>query len=588
MVVMKKLLPALLFLLLAYTGCKKDQTAQPNPAGDTTNTGSNGKTGTSGPALGTLSTNVVTSGMLVNLSGSNLPTSASDIKVSFNGVDAPVQFSSLSGLIVKVPVTTSGNIKAVIGDQTLTGPAFTYVAAPAVTAISPTMITTGTVVTLTGTNFQAEGLSTSVSFNGAAAVIQSISATEIKVVAPKTSNGLVRVSLTPNISGLSPAYTYTSPALLVPYVSGDVTLASQSDVDAFTAVNKGRQLQITGDLNISGADVTSVSGLANITSVSGKIYINNAAALSDAPFLNTITHAGSIYFVYTGLTNVSFNNLTDFTGGIYLSSLDKLTHVSFSNLSTPAYVYIHYVPLLTDLSFMSKITATSGISLIYSGATSLKADNLATMGNLELQNCAALSTVSFRSLTATTSENLLGIVVSQCTALKHMDLTALSTVAGKFSLSGTSLTDMNGFAALTRAGSLTLLGNDELADLQGLKRLTAVTLAATTGGLTYGSVNINGINIALNPKLTSLNGLQNVATLPLLTIRNNTALNDLCPLKKQILAMNALPAYTYRYIPCCAPENNSYLNGSTAALTLTANGNYATAQNALDALSQCP
>lgn len=579
---MKKLLPAFLFLL-ACAACKKDSQTQPDPAGADIV-----KTGNGVPILGSLSPNVVTAGMTVSLAGLNLPSSASAIKVSLNGVDAPVRSSSPSGLVIQVPVTSSGGVKAVIGDQTLNGPTFTYVAAPAISSMSPATVTTGSVVTLTGTNFQAVGLNTTVSFNGVTAVIQSITPTEIKVVAPKTANGKVTVALTPGITAVGPAYVYVSPGLLTPYVSGDVSLASQSDVDVFTTMNKGRQLQITGDLNLLGADITSVAGLSNITSVSGRVYMSYTTALTEAPFLNSLTQAGSIYLVSAGLTRLSLNSLRDFKGGFYLFSLTKLAQISFNGLETPAYISIDNSPLLSDLSFLNRITATGSITLYTCGGAALQADNLQSTSSISLYYCPDLALLSFRSLSAITGDNISGLIVSGCTALAKVRFDALTSITGQCTFSATALTDMNGFSTLKRAGALTLTNNNALADLQGLKELSALTLPAVTSAARAGSLKFNGIDIEFDPKLTSLNGLQNVSTLPILTIQNNAALNDLCPLKKQLLALNALPAYTYRYTPCCDAPVNSFVPGSRAALTLSANGTYAGAQNVLNALCQCP
>ena len=54
-----------------------------------------------------------------------------------------------------------------------------------------------------------------------------------------------------------PVFTYVDLDLTAPYVNGDVALKTQADVDAFVALNKGKELQITGSLVIGGSDVTS-------------------------------------------------------------------------------------------------------------------------------------------------------------------------------------------------------------------------------------------------------------------------------------------------------------------------------------------
>ncbi|OOQ61521.1 IPT/TIG domain-containing protein [Mucilaginibacter pedocola] len=575
---MKKLLPALILVLLSIAACKKDNNTPPEEKPGT---------GAAAVTLGSLSVSMVTEGMSVTLSGSNLPAATSEVKVTFNGVDAPVQYSSGTALIVTVPVTTSGSVKAVIGGKTISGPSFIYVSIPKITAISPTVVSEGSVVTITGTGLQASGLTTVVSFSGIPGTIDSATPTELKVIVPKAASGKVTVTLAPQIFGLSAPYTYVSPGLLAPYSNGSVILTSQAEVDAFVDMNKGKQLQVTGDLEISGGDINSVAGLSIITSISGKVSFRNVEGLADAPFLSTLSKAGELSFVYAGLTSLNLNNLQGFTGGIYVNNMAKLSSVNFSGLTAPSYISLNYTPLLTDLGFLSNITSTGSISLTNTGARMLRADNLTTIRSVDISGCAALTSVSMRSLITTTGNYSSGITISQCPALTTVDFSALTTVAGKLSLSGTAITGMDGFSALTGTGSLSLSGNSELQNLQGLKNLKTITSPAITSGALAGSVVFNGVNILLNPKLTSLDGLQNVTTLPLLTIRDNVSLNDICPLKEQINKLNAIPAYTYKYTPCCDFGIGYFKTGSRAALILTGNGSYATQQEALDAVELC-
>jgi hypothetical protein len=324
-----------------------------------------------------------------------------------------------------------------------------------------------------------------------------------------------------------------------------------------------------------------------ITSISGKLSFNYTPALTDAPFLNTLTQAGSISLVYSALQELNLNGLQNFTGSLYLSSATKLTRISFNALASLGYVSIYNSPLLTDMAFVRDVTAIGSVSLTYTGVTSLNLDNVRTISSLAFSNCSKLTSVSMKSLANATGTNISGITISQCPALTNANFDALETVAGKLTISGTAITDMNGFASLVNAGGLTLIGNPALADLQGLMRLSNITLPGITSAATAGSVTFNGVDIENNPKLASLNGLQNISSLPLLTLRNNASLNDFCPFKKQMLALSTLPAYTYKYTPCCDFPIGYYKTGTRAALGLATNSNYATAQDVLDALSLC-
>ena len=581
---MKKFLPVLLLLLFAFS-CKKDKTTLPIvPISNDIDAGGDSGTEASAPALKGMSATIVTAGMSIVITGVNLPSSANDVKVLFNEVSAPITFIQKSSIVVTVPVTTNGIVKVTIGNDTLTGPAFSYVTAPKITGISTSVVTTGTIVTIIGTNFQSNGLTTAVKFNYVSATLQSITPTEIKAVVPKTSNGIITVELTPDIRAIGPAFSYNAPELLIPYNNGNVTLNSQSDVDIFAKMNKDRQIEITGDLLIQGTDITSVSDLAGITSVSGKISIDNAVALTEAPFLDEIKHAGHIEIKYSGLSSLSFRKINNFSGYLRLSHLDKLRNVTFYNLTNPSSITIRYTPLITDISFLDNIISTGGIYLSYAGASALNLDKLTTISNIDIYTCESLKTISMRSLT-----RLVGGALSlrNCTSLSDVNFQALTTNAQELIISGSRLTNMNGFRSMQSSGSIMLLNNPLLADLRGLSNLTKLTLPAL-GAFSADNTLIvaKGIDIQLNPMLTSLAGLENVVTVPILTITRNNNLNDLCALKKPIIALSTLPAFSYRYVSPYGsgpPDQTRYID----ALTLSDNGNYPNTQDGLVAVTKC-
>ena len=578
--IMKKLLPALLVLLMALAGCKKDKSPEPgsktqplvtvtgiSPATVSagmvvsitgtdfgTDTGGvrvlfNGVAGTVQSITNTeikavvpvttsgyvtvytgnqISTGAAftfvdvtalpasgTSGTVVTITGTNFGTSTSGTKVLFNGVAGTVQSVTNTEIKAVVPVTSSGSIKVVIAGQTIIGPVFTYISLVTVTGLSPAIGSSGTVVTITGTNFGTSANGVSVLFNGVAGYVQSVASTEIKVAAPVSVSGNITVTLD-NQSIIGPAFTYTSP-LAAPYVNGDVTLRTQAEVDAFVALNKGRQLQITGNLYIGGNDITSVSGLSNITSVSGTLSLSTCPLLTDASFLNSITSAGSINFQDLAVTAITMDKLTGTTSYIMLSS------------------------------------------------------------------CKNLNTVSFKSITGITSNAIIfnGLRIISCDQLSRVDFSSLSSVTSAIFISNTAISNFSGFSSLQTAGSLSISGNPALADFQGLEHLTTLNLPAVTQF--YGGTAFNGLYITSNAKLTSLAGLQNLITVPIARIVNNAALNNFCPAKALI---NKLSTLNVQY----RSTNSVSLTGSfitVPALTLTSNGNYSTTADALAAVALC-
>ncbi len=506
---MKKLLPALLVLLLAFASCKKDAPPASNPTTPTSTTG-----------------------------------------------QAPAQ------------VTVSG--------------------------ISPSSGDAGTVVTISGTNFGTSTTGVVVSFNGVTGTVQSVTATEIKVVVPVTTSGTVTVTVG-NQTITGPMFTFVPAFLATPYVSGDVTLKTQAEVDAFVALNKMKQLQITGNLNIGVPnfydnqtnDITSVAGLSNITSVSGRIFFNKIN-VTEASFLNTITAVGSIWISSGGFTSLSFNNLKSFSGSFIIDALSNLTRVSINALTDVVEVRFTSCPLLTDLSFLNSITTANAIRVDGLGVSSITMDNLTSLAGssalstaIWINNNNSLTKVSFRSLKTIVPPSLnlgYGIVITDCPLLSNLDFSSLTSVGGKIVLKSINISDLNAFSSLQSSGAINITGNPVLASLHGLEHLTSVTLPAMTG-----SASFNGIYITNNAKLTTLSGLQNVTSAPIASITGNVLLNDFCSLKGPIIALNQLPAYPYTY----RNTSDQTVQASQPALTLTNNGNYATTQDALAAVALC-
>ncbi len=504
--VMKKLLPPLLVLLLAFNGCKKEQPTDPDP--------------------------------------------------------------------ITSPTPTTGT-------TTVQQPA----AQATVTAVSPSTGTSGTVVTVTGTNFGTSTTNVRVVFHGFAGTVQSVTPTEIKVVVPVTTTGDVVVSV--NLQTISTGITFTY--IPGPYVSGNVALATQAEVDDFAALNKGKQLQINGNLTIGrlgSKDITSVTGLSNITSVSGNIFISSTA-ITEASFLNTITAAGDISIYNSGFTTLSFNNLKLFSGSFTLNNLNSLTSISFNSLTTVNALYLYSCPLLTDVSFLNNLTSAGSIFFYNVGVTKITVDKLTTLtGDLTLQVITNLNSVSFKSL-----NNITGaLYVSACLQLSNANFDNLSSVSGKLTLAGTNLADLNTFSSLQTLGSLNVEYNSALSNLQGLAHVTALSLPAIAAGSSVStSTRLNGIYITGNSKLTSLTGLQNIQSAPVVYISDNAVLNDFCPLKAPITLCSALPVYSYTYnsTPRYPEELSKVISTSIPALTLTKNGNYATTPDALAAVALC-
>ncbi len=397
-----------------------------------------------------------------------------------------------------------------------------------VSGLYPSTISAGMTVTITGTNFGTLAADVTVTFAGTKATIQSVSPTQVTAIVPVLSapSGSVIVTIgNQTITGLS----YTTPAPLA-----SISLVTQAQVDSFVLVNRGKQLQLTGNLYIgnligSKPDIHDISGLSNITTIAGSLVISNCPLLTDVSGLNNITSAGSINFTGIGAT---------------LIAMDKLTSIN-------------------NLSFGSAFAFTN----------------------------KALTKLSFKSLS-----NVNGSIgIAACPQLSAVDFNSLASLSGRLTITNTLLTDLSGFSSLQNVASLVLSGNTALVSLQGLDKLNMLTGPAFTSPVSASDLSLlpREIYIANNIKLISLAGLQNLSPtgVQVIFITGNTSLNDLCPIKSVINAVSKLGPYVTQYLNVVNtgfPEPKfNFVNQTFAALNLTSNGNYAATADALVTIANC-
>jgi hypothetical protein len=476
-----------------------------------------------------------------------------------------------------------------------------------ITGISPAVVTAGTVVTLTGTNLGTAASDWVIYLQNKQATVQSVTPTEIKVIAPQTSTGMVTAQKRSSPVSTSSAllFTYYEASVINAYTNGDVQLVTQAEVDAFARLNKGKQLNIKGNLTIglptnsavSRSDIASVTALTDvIASVSGTITLR-WLAIAEAPFLNTITTAGGISINQCDFTSLKFNALQSLAGNISLTSLSKLNQLSFNQLYSVNNLNITSCASLADLSGFSHVQNAASINFsILNAVTAINMDELKTVSasGITLLLNTKLNHLSFKSLNNVTG----ALQLMSCLQLSDIDFKSLKSVSDRLTIVSTNLTNLDGFGAVQTLGALNLTSNPSLTSLQGMEQLTRLTLPAINGtvysaeGLGFGlrglAASLGGVNLQSNPALLSLAGLQNITALPVAYISGNKLLNDFCPFKKLSISTRALPDYSYTYLDRTINSGNGVTSQRTvAALTLTNNGNYATTPDALAAIALC-
>ncbi|MFC4820099.1 IPT/TIG domain-containing protein [Dokdonella ginsengisoli] len=190
--------------------------------------------------------------------------------VSFDGTPATFAVNSATQITATAPAHAAGAVAiavTTIGGTGSAANAYTYVAAPAITGVSPVQGPTagGTSVTITGANF---GGATAVSFGGTPAGAFTVnSATQITATAPAHAAGAVAIAVT-TIGGsgsAANAYTYVP----VPTVAGvspaEGPLAGGSSVTIAGADLGGATSVTFGGTPAASFTVTNASAIVAIT-----------------------------------------------------------------------------------------------------------------------------------------------------------------------------------------------------------------------------------------------------------------------------------------------------------------------------------
>ena len=171
------------------------------------------------PVLTSISPTAVSPGMQMTLTGSGFGATQGSGLVSFgNAAYGTVVSWSATQIVVTVPTSglAPGNVSVRQSGVYSNGVAFTVVAGPSITSLSPISGMVGTVVTISGSNL-GNGQSATVTFNGVAATPTNWTNTAITVpVPPSASSGSVLVTIgglpsngvaftvVPSISSISP------------------------------------------------------------------------------------------------------------------------------------------------------------------------------------------------------------------------------------------------------------------------------------------------------------------------------------------------------------------------------------------------
>ena len=357
------------------------------------------------PTITSFTPTSAASGTVVTITGTNFTGATA---VSFGGVNATsftiVNATTITATVGVGGATGSVNVTTPIGTATLNG--FTYSPTlpliPTITSFSPTSAVSGTVVTITGTNFTG---ATAASFGGVNATSFTIVNATIITATVGASGATGAVSIiTPTGTATLNGFIYLPTLPLIPTitsftptsaVSGTLVTITGTNFTGATAVSFGgvnatsftivNATTITATVSAGGA-----TGSVNVTTPIGTATLNGFTYSPTLPLIPTITSfsptsavSGTVVTIsgtnFTGATAVSFGgvNATSFTivnATTITATVGASGATGAVNIITPTgtatlngFTYLPTLPLITTITLFTPTSAVSGTVVTISG-----------------------------------------------------------------------------------------------------------------------------------------------------------------------------------------------------------------------------
>jgi hypothetical protein len=279
---------------------------------------------------------------------------------------------------------------------------------------------------------------------------------------------------------------------------GDVSIAVPADIDALAGVT-----QITGELRVENAALTSLDGLESLRCVEGDVVVQFDSSLASLAGLENLWHVGgglTIAYDMNALTDLDgLAGLTEVGDDVHLEGIPGLTDISaLDGLAVViSSLTIEDCPSLHDLYGLQNVTAAGAVYLDgLGGLTDLSGlESLATLtGDLVVYNCGNLE--SLDGLDALSGALGCDLRLAQNSQLADLAaLASLESINGElFVSSDDSLTGLGGLEGLSSiSGGLRFLGNPTLIDINALDGLAAFS---------------GGFEISDNPSLATCEAYQ--------------------------------------------------------------------------------
>jgi hypothetical protein len=236
-----------------------------------------------------------------------------------------------------------------------------------------------------------------------------------------------------------------------------VTLETAADVAALAALECE---VITGDLTVSGTEITSLSGLDNLHIVLGQLVVGGSV-------LPNLDGLDGLLYINAGL-NASAN--TD------LVSISALSNVKFGEGS----ISFHGNDVLQSLDGLQGAKRIAGLALTsnprLADITALSPERI--IGNILFSASGAVPKVEFAELHTVEGS----IQFTGEASLTAIAMPALSFISSNLLIAANPILAEIDLGALDRCPEITITGNAELRTLGGLPSLTSVSSSLTIAG----------------------------------------------------------------------------------------------------------
>lgn len=223
----------------------------------------------------------------------------------------------------------------------------------------------------------------------------------------------------------------------------NITFTTQAEINAFPAAFPNCT-RIDGSVTISGSDITSLSGLSNLTFIGGPLTIQDNPLLASLAGLNNVQQIGNRLTINNNiqLSNLNgLNNLVNVSQSFIISNNTSLSSITaLSNLNHVGGDMIIENNKLANLNGLQALTIV-GSSLVVKNSTGLVnlqgLNNLVTVSrNLEISNNSHLLTLAgLNSLTFIGSiqggRGVGSLIIQQNWELQNItDLQSLGVIGG--------------------------------------------------------------------------------------------------------------------------------------------------------------